>query len=118
MQSGVTKYLPRAAAFDSQFVDLKAAAGLVAQTAIAKRKYKSTVQLAQADFDALVSFTFNVGVANFASSTLLKKINLNAQMAGPSAGRKAAADAIQAEFAKWNKSSGMAYLERCRDLAW
>lgn len=157
MQSGVTPYLPRAAAFDSRFVDVKAAAVVIAQNAIAKRKYKTdyeelapadaarvatqagaaveaeatalavptdvalrndiapfelavrtkvTVQLAQAEFDALVSFTFNVGVANFASSTLLKKINLNEQMAGPSAGRKAAADAIQAEFAKWNKSSG------------
>jgi lysozyme len=67
---------------------------------------KVTVQLAQAEFDALVSFTFNVGVGNFASSTLLKKINLNEHLTGSETDRRVAADAIQAEFAKWNKSSG------------
>jgi lysozyme len=43
---------------------------------------------------ALVSFSYNVGVGNFASSTLLKKFN--------------AKDFIGAsqEFAKWNKSNG------------
>lgn len=33
--------------------------------------------LTQPQFDALVSFVFNVGEANFASSTLLRKINAN-----------------------------------------
>ncbi len=34
-----------------------------------------TVELEQHQFDALVSFAFNVGVGAFQSSTLLKKIN-------------------------------------------
>ncbi|MGF6190424.1 lysozyme [Serratia sp. 2723] len=33
--------------------------------------------LTQNQFDALVSFVFNVGEGNFSKSTLLKKINLN-----------------------------------------
>ena len=45
----------------------------------------------QAQFDALVSFAFNVGAGAFAGSTLLKKLN-----AGDVAG---AAD----EFLRWNK---------------
>lgn len=35
-----------------------------------------TVALTQNQFDALVSFSFNVGVGAFRSSTLVKKINL------------------------------------------
>jgi len=34
-----------------------------------------TVPLTQSQFDALVSFSFNVGVGAFAKSTLLKKLN-------------------------------------------
>ncbi|WP_336286576.1 lysozyme [Cronobacter dublinensis] len=52
------------------------------------------VKLSQAQFDALVSFTYNVGSRNFSTSTLLKKLN-----AGDYAG---AAD----EFLRWNKSRG------------
>jgi lysozyme len=47
--------------------------------------------LTQVQFDALVSFAFNVGAGAFAGSTLLRKLN-----AGDVAG---AAD----EFARWNK---------------
>ena len=36
-----------------------------------------TVALAQHQFDALVSFSFNVGVGAFQKSTLVKKINLS-----------------------------------------
>ena len=50
------------------------------------------VQLTQNQFDALVSFCFNAGEANLASSTLLKKVN-----AGDFAG---AAD----QFLLWNKA--------------
>lgn len=52
------------------------------------------VQLNQNQFDALVSFCYNLGNGNFKSSTLLKKINLN--------DFKLAAK----EFVKWNKSKG------------
>jgi len=48
-------------------------------------------------FDALVSFTYNVGFGNLKSSTLLKKVNKN--MNDPS---------IRDEFLKWNKSRGRA----------
>jgi lysozyme len=53
-----------------------------------------TVPLSQGAFDALVSFTFNVGEGALARSTLLKKLN-----AGDRAG-------AAAEFGRWNKAGG------------
>jgi len=52
------------------------------------------VPLTQDQFDALVSFTYNVGVGAFQGSTLLQKLN-----AGDYAG-------AQAQFAAWNKAGG------------
>lgn len=52
-----------------------------------------TVQITQGQFDALVSFVFNVGAGAFQESTLLRKLN-----AGDTAG---AAD----EFLRWNKAT-------------
>lgn len=52
------------------------------------------VHLAQHEFDALVSFAFNVGGGAFAKSTLLKKLNAGDRMG--------AAD----EFLKWTKAGG------------
>lgn len=46
-------------------------------------------------FSALVSFAYNLGVANLKSSTLLKKVNINPE--DPS---------IRTEFLKWNKAGG------------
>ena len=49
----------------------------------------------QNQFDALVSFCYNLGPNNLKSSTLLKKVNLNPS--DPS---------ILNEFLKWNKGGG------------
>ena len=49
----------------------------------------------QNQFDALVSFAYNLGPANLKSSTLLKKVNAN-----PSD------ETIRAEFMKWTKAGG------------
>lgn len=52
----------------------------------------SGVNLNQAQFDALVSFVFNVGTGNFNSSTLLKELK---------AGRP-----IDAQIVRWNRAGG------------
>jgi GH24 family phage-related lysozyme (muramidase) len=52
------------------------------------------VPLTQNRFDALISFTYNLGGSALASSTLLKKLNAKDY--------KGAA----AEFPKWNKAGG------------
>ncbi|VDZ89172.1 glycoside hydrolase family protein [Lelliottia amnigena] len=52
------------------------------------------VGLTQGQFDALVSFTYNLGARSLSTSTLLRKLN-----AGDYAG---AAD----EFPRWNKAGG------------
>lgn len=56
-----------------------------------------TVSLNQNQFDALVSFVYNVGSDNFKKSTLLKKLNSK--------------DYVEAgnEFSRWNKSGGKVY---------
>lgn len=53
-----------------------------------------TVPLTQSQFDALVSFVYNVGAPAFFTSTLLKKLD-----AGDYAG-------AAAEFARWNHQGG------------
>ena len=55
------------------------------------------VPLNQNQFDALVSFTYNLGQGNFGKSTLLKKINANPSDAS-----------IGAEFDRWVHSGGIA----------
>jgi len=64
------------------------------------------VALSQDEFDALVSLAFNIGVKNFKSSTLLKKINENKFRNGDEKSRKTAIDAIEKEFSRWNRSGG------------
>lgn len=74
------------------------------QNAVAAVNRLVTVPLTQHEFDALVDFTFNAGQGNFASSTMLRKLN---------AGDKHGA---AAEFARWDMSGGahMAGLARRR----
>jgi lysozyme len=64
-----------------------------------------TVPLAYHEFDALVSFVYNVGEGNFKKSTLLKKVN-----AGDFEG-------AAREFKRWNKANGkvLAGLTRRRE---
>lgn len=52
------------------------------------------VELSDNQFGALVSFAFNVGLAAFARSTLLKKLN------------KGDLAAVPGELARWNKNDG------------
>jgi lysozyme len=51
--------------------------------------------LTQNQFNALVSFAYNVGTGAFSTSTLLKKVNTNPNDIS-----------IKSEFAKWNKANG------------
>ena len=53
-----------------------------------------TVELTQNEFDALVSFTYNLGGANFRKSTLLKLLNQ---------GNK---EAVPGEMLKWDFAGG------------
>jgi lysozyme len=50
----------------------------------------------QNQFDALVSFTYNVGIYAFSQSTLLRKAEINVNDLS-----------IYDEFMRWNKASGM-----------
>jgi lysozyme len=58
-------------------------------------KYTKSVKLTQYQFDALVSFAFNVGLGNLSKSTLLKLVLSNPNDQN-----------IALEFAKWNKAAG------------
>lgn len=56
---------------------------------------RQNLNINQNQFDALVSFVFNVGSGNFLKSTLLKKIKVNPNDT-----------LIAAEFDRWNKAAG------------
>lgn len=60
-------------------------------------KYVNTIKEVntQGKFDALVDFTFNLGIKALQSSTLLRKIKIGATDKD-----------IQAEFLRWNKAGG------------
>ncbi|WP_338885086.1 lysozyme [Xenorhabdus sp. TH1] len=54
------------------------------------------VPLTQGQFDALCSFIFNLGIGNFAHSTLLKKLNTGDYQSAAK------------EFVKWDRADGKA----------
>ena len=54
-----------------------------------------TSNINQNQYNALVSFAYNIGTGNFASSTLLKKVNKNPNDL-----------TIKDEFLRWNKAGG------------
>ena len=54
-----------------------------------------TVPLTQNQFDALVSWVYNLGSTNFQSSTLLKVINAGGEMLG-----------VPSQIMRWNKANG------------
>ena len=62
-----------------------------------KEVNKHNLNINQNQFDALVSFVFNLGVGNFARSTLLKKIKSNPND-----------PAIRKEFGRWIYAGGKA----------
>jgi len=51
--------------------------------------------ISQSQFDALVSFCYNLGAGNLQKSTLIKKVNVNPNDV-----------TIADEFMKWNKANG------------
>lgn len=56
---------------------------------------RENLRLNQNQFDALVSFVYNVGAGNFRSSTLLKMLRVNPDSLN-----------IRTEFGKWCKAKG------------
>jgi lysozyme len=79
-------------------ISLNRAEDLLKHSLISFEKYVDSYcidSLTQNQFDALVSFCFNVGPANLKKSTLLKKVNANPND-----------ETIRAEFMKWTKGGG------------
>lgn len=65
------------------------------------------LSIAPHQFDALVSFVFNLGIKNLVESTLLKKIRA-----------KAPAEEIKAQFARWVYSNGKKLPGLVKRRAW
>lgn len=55
-----------------------------------------TANVTQNQFNALVSFAYNIGIGNLQKSTLLRMVNLSPQN-----------ESIRAQFMRWNKAGGV-----------
>lgn len=88
---------------ETQCAELLKADTAAAQAAVARLV---KVPVTQEQYDALVSFTFNVGGGALASSTLLRKLN-----AGDCHG-------AAAEFPRWNKAKGRVLPGLVKRRAW
>lgn len=64
------------------------------------------VPLTQGEFDALVSFAYNIGTGAFAKSGAVKRINEGRYKAGDVAVRRAGIAAIEQGILAWNRSGG------------
>lgn len=97
------KPISRGMAIDSATADRLLKTGVVQYEQAVNQLVK--VAINQSQFDALVSFTYNLGTRSLSTSTLLKKLN-----AGDIAG-------AAAEFARWNRAGGkeLAGLTRRRE---
>lgn len=69
---------------------------IIADKFAAKVSALITKPVTQNQFNAVVSFAYNVGLGNLTSSTLLKKLNKNPNDSS-----------IADEFRKWNKAGGV-----------
>lgn len=67
---------------------------VVSQFAVGVAKLITFKGVSQHQFDALVSFAYNVGLGNLKSSTLLKRVNKNE------------IELASMEFKKWDKAGG------------
>jgi lysozyme len=129
-----TPYLDRSVRFASKFDELKKAAAGTGSEASAQGGVNSEanilatavesllklklpayekvvartikIDLTQGEFDALVSFTYNIGPEAFAGSTLAGLINGGKFKAADAKARRTAIEQIDAEFKKWRKSAG------------
>ena len=89
-------------AFEFLTYDLAAAESTVSSSV--------TAYIDQAQFDALVSFVYNLGALDFKNSTLLKSINKNPADPG-----------IENQFNRWNKAGGIelpGLIRRRRSESW
>ena len=90
----------------TQWSQGQADARFESEISVLQYKMEDLIQVAmtQNEFDSCASISFNIGIGNFRSSTLLRKLN---------AGDK---DGCSAEFLRWNRAAGkvMAGLVRRR----
>lgn len=95
---GSTRYADGSAVKQGQTLANEEAALLLLSKTLAPYEHAVNaikVELTQNEFDALISLTYNIGAANFASSTLVKMLKAGDDKAE-----------IAKQFLRWNKAVG------------